>query len=260
VNRPVIDPELEQITAENLDFLSALTVKDQVTNAELRAASGILRSLIVYDELSKVAQGRTHKLLVAVPDTTELIQRIDADREVLLFQLGGYSAFGVEVSTQMIERRSRASALPFEPGKMVEVKLSAFKSQTVFVVRMVTHPAKGYAPAVVKKGLISRDEVIAFAANKLGGRHYDQNRDEDHHVLLEAIRRASMTDVHEDNVRMSLDHLVFEDPAYRASKRPPGIGSGKHHELDPVLLETLGAAALLVTSPSVMELRGFLGT
>ena len=128
------------------------------------------------------------------------------------------------------------------------------------MARMVTHPARGFAPAILKHGLISRENVIDFAANKLGGCHYDTRRDKDHHHLLDAIRLAIVTDLHEGNLRASVDPTVFEDPSYRASKRPAGIGTGKHRELDPVLLEMMGAAVFLVKSPSVKELRALLGS
>ena len=252
---PLIDPNLEQIVAEDLDYLDALVQQEHVGNAEIRRSSVVLRRLIYEDHLQQVASARLHPITVPVPDTRTLIHNINADDKVLFFQLGGYQALGVDVACMIIERGAGARPRSFDPNATYDAPLKTYKRQPVFFVRAVLETPTETRPAVMTSGAISRESVIKYVAHKAGGAHYDAHRATKNDELLDVARRAASTTSTGGVSTFMMNSQVFENPLVRAQVPLPGIGPVARDHLDPVLLELLGAARFLVDSPSVRLLR-----
>ncbi len=162
-----MDLELAHIIAEDIEFLSREWNQD-IDDASLRRASPILRSLLVENNMGKIAHACGRNLRIMAP----LINKVLVEEELKQYaywQAGGAEYKGMEI--QAMSKVNRALSEQeikdnYERGKKVigksySVKLSIFLRQPSFAVEGV---------------LIYREEVIKYVSNKLGGAHYDKSR------------------------------------------------------------------------------------
>lgn len=257
---PQIDPELEHIVAKDLHYLEELVSKTKVSNDEIGRASVTLRKLIVYDDLQRVANARRKRLHLNIPDARMFLYNVEEDDDIVAFQLGGYRALGLEMMAATLAKGNRARPLKseFDPSARIAVPLKTFSKQGVFHLKIV-QPA-GEAGVYTSRITVTRAEVIKYVANKMGYAHYDTQRDRQADMALDDARRMVVLSLQNGIPTLSLDVNALQDPVYRASKSPPGIGQNRHDEHDLVLLEMLGAARLLVESEAVKELQELIST
>lgn len=257
---PDLDPALETVVAEDLDYLTTLVEKEEISNGEVRRSSVILRGLVCDNNLQRVATARGHALRIRIPETRALVHDIESDDDLLFFQLGGYRAFGIDVSCSMIERRATAANRPFDPNASFEAPLKTYLRQPVMFLRAVEQVATEERPAVLIRGTVSRESLIRYVAHKVGGAHYDVVRTSKEHELLDIVRRVTSVEMRDGFPTISLNPEPLESPVARARVPLPGVGPLSRDQLDPVLLELLGAARYILESPAVRALREALGT
>jgi hypothetical protein len=254
-----IEPELEQIVEEDLAYLSSLIHQDTITNAELRRSSVVMRRLVCEDQLQRVASARRHEIAIAIPEARALIRSIESDGRVVFYQLGGYRALGIDINCFIIEHRGQTLNRPYDPNVTFVAPLKTYKRQPVFMVRAAQELPEGQSRITTIAGIVTRESVIKYVAHKTGGVHYDKKRTSKDDELLDIVRKALSMSMNGDIPTIAANALILEDLNARARQPLPGIGPVSKTLLDPVLLELLGAARMLVDSPSIQQLRALLG-
>lgn len=162
-----MDIDLIKIVSEDLDYLAEEWTQD-IDDASLRRASPVLRSLLIENQLMKVANMLGEGISIMAP----FISKYDAhlnDPSIVFYQSGGAKYKGMEI--QSLKKLNRAMS-PEEIkanyereknsiGQNYPVKLSLFMKQISFIISGVK---------------INREEVIKYIANKRGGAHFDSSR------------------------------------------------------------------------------------
>jgi hypothetical protein len=162
-----VDIDLARIVSEDLDFLASEWNQD-VDDASLRRSSAVLRSLLVEGLLGKAAHEAGRNIRILAPAICQVTTEAEL-RECKFYQAGGALYKGMMVQSTSIVASAKSHAeikASYERtkdviGKNYPLKLGAYLRQTSLVVDGV---------------LISREEVIKYVANKLGGVHYDKSR------------------------------------------------------------------------------------
>ncbi|MFZ3122766.1 MAG: hypothetical protein WA104_05315 [Thermodesulfovibrionales bacterium] len=165
-----MDIDLIKIVSEDLDYLTEEWTQD-IDDASLRRASPVLRSLLIENQLMKVADILNEEIKIMAP----FISKFDGylnDPSIIFYQSGGAKYKGMEI--QFLKQLKRAKSpeeikADYERekssiGQIYPVKLSLFMKQISFMVNGVK---------------INREEVIKYIANKRGGAHYDSSRKTD---------------------------------------------------------------------------------
>ena len=162
-----MDIDLIITVSEDLDYLSEEWTQD-IDDASLRRASPVLRSLLIENQLMKVANILNEEIKIMAP----VISKSDSylnDPSIVFYQSGGAKYKGVEIQFLTILNRAKSPEeikADYERekvaiGQIYPEKLSLFMKQISFVISGVK---------------INREEVIKYIANKKGGAHYDDSR------------------------------------------------------------------------------------
>ncbi|NGM23860.1 hypothetical protein G3576_27895 [Roseomonas stagni] len=251
----MIDPALEQVVADDLDYLSAMISNSTIRNANIRHSSTILRNLICYDHLQKVADARGSVIQISIPEARALLRHIEDDPLTVFFQLAGYYIFGVQLMAAFSERRQHPADRPFDPNVRFDAPLKTFKNQPVFFFRSFADFKQDPACAMPRVVKVSREAVIRYITNKTGGAHYDTDRRTPEEQVLEIVQRSISFYMRDGNPAYDMHLEALENFEIRSRKPLPGVGPNGRDRLDAVSLELLGAAQMLISSPSVIRLR-----
>lgn len=227
------NPELDLTVAEDIDHLNNLWQKDNVTNADLRNSSHILRRLLIYQDLQKCANPRKHALYLESPNNKTLITAA-RNQAIEFFQSGGTTILGVwfRASTVAKGNNEKLSRIfkGFNPEEKIYLNLSSFLRQPVFYL---------------DNTLISRADVIKYVANKAGGPHFDSKRNDKERVI-DKIRRVVIMRLEDDipTFRFDVTRLQGDLANFEIIK-----GS-----IDAVFVEMAAACRFLTESESVVSL------
>ena len=227
------NPELDITVYEDIKHLSVLWQRDDLSNADIRNSSHILRRLLIYNDLQKSANSRHIKLTIEAPNNKSLIT---ATRNNVLefFQSAGTTVFGVWLRASTVSKGSAEKLnsifKDFNPDDKIELNLSSFLKQPVFSF---------------KGDLIARADVIKYVANKAGGPHFDANR-ADKDKILDHIRSAILMKMENGTPTFGFDISKFSEPQNSFS-----IVNGS---IDPVFVEMAAACRYLTESTSIQHL------
>lgn len=181
------DPELARIVHDDLVYLAKEWDQD-ITEASLRRSSPVLRNLLVDGMLERIAASLGQRIRVLAPLTSKH-KKLNL-HEIQFYMCGGAKYRGQQIAEVCFYNRAMSPQEIRELhrkeegyiGKSYPEKLNVFLHQTSFVV-------EGTA--------ISREVVIKYVSNKLGGAHYDPRRKEKsalerQYALLDKVRRGVM--------------------------------------------------------------------
>ena len=165
-----MDIDLIKTVSEDLDYLAEEWTQD-IDDSSLRRTSTVLRSLLIDNQLMKVANIIGEEINIMSPCISKYDDWIN-DPSIVFYQSGGAKYKGMEI--QFFRKLNRAKS-PEEIksdyeigksfiGKNYPVKLSLFMKQISFIINGVK---------------INREEVIKYIVNKRGGAHYDSTRNTD---------------------------------------------------------------------------------
>jgi hypothetical protein len=258
MNSPKIDRAQEQIVAENLDFLRDVVEQQEVSNAQLRRSSIAMRHLVYEDQLQRCAFAREHEIRVLIPETKALARDIEQDKNVLYFQLGGYRALGLTTAALTLELGTRPAPRPYDPNVTFEAKMKTYKKGLVIFIRAAVESTSNQGAGTIISGSISRETLIKYVAHKAGGAHYDHGRASKEDQLLDILRKTTSVVKQDGIATWNMNSEALLNPHVRANLQLPGLGALNKDHLDPVLLELLGCAKMLVDSPSIVKLRTLL--
>jgi hypothetical protein len=186
-----MDIELVRAVSEDLDYLFNEWNQD-IDDASLRRNSTVLRFLLVYENLQKVANYVGREIRIMTPALCKFIKE-EHLKNIDLYQAGGATYNGAQVMVSIVtyhlpskeERDKIASWMHEDFEKICPVKISAYLTQISFGI-------EGTA--------INRAELIKYVANKLGAAHYDNSRDESgkdaalvrKYLLLDKVRKGQI--------------------------------------------------------------------
>ncbi len=160
-----LNPEFDVTVYEDIRHLSKLWQRDDVSNSDIRNSSHILRRLLIYNDLQKSANHRKLKLMIEAPNNQALIKGT-TNNALEFFQSGGTTVLGVWLRASTVSKGSNEKLneifKDFNPDEKIELNITSFLRQPVFSF---------------KGQLIARADVIKYVANKAGGPHFDNKRE-----------------------------------------------------------------------------------
>lgn len=222
---------------EDVLAMSAVAANQKRPRSELRNLSNTLRRLLIYDDLKKVAAPRIGKFTVAGPNHS-LIYEAVAEKPPQFFMSAGGWAFGVRIS---------AFVTPPLPDGLLPMLSDLEKPPTM--MRLDNFLAQN---VIAFRGRwATRADVIKFVANKL---HVHSSAPEtDVELLLESLSHTiafTMLDPRNTKLMAGFKWSVKEgeDDSFRYDPE----------QVNPLLLELLGAAHYLLGSPDMKRLMTML--
>lgn len=162
-----MDIDLIKLVSEDLDYLTEEWNQD-IDDSSLRRTSPVLRSLLIENQLMKVANILNEKIFIMAPSISKYDDNLN-DPSIVFYQSGGARYKGMEIRFLKQLNRIKSSEeikANYEIEKSLAeqsypVKLSLFMKQISFIVNGVK---------------INRQEVVKYIANKRGGAHYNSVR------------------------------------------------------------------------------------
>jgi hypothetical protein len=234
--RPTSKPELDTANYEDLLHLTSLWSMSNLTNADIRRSSNIVRRLLHYKEIVNSSAPRSLRLTFNAPDNKALV-RASANGHLDFFQSAGTTVMGLWFRASTVSRNDQqlqASMAGFDPDAVIELRLESFLDQPVFSFLGQQ---------------ISRRSVILYVANKAAGTHFDEDRPSEFSTL-DRIRSAVSIKLVDGIPSFGFDVSRF-DPA-KDTFIPSGSG------IDPVFIELAATIRYFTESPSVKVLINLL--
>jgi len=185
-----VDRDLLQIVASDIRMLDREWNKQDIDDDNVRRASTSLRMLLVEQRLIQAARSLDFEIRIMAPATDELL--IGADLSSMkFFQAGG--AKHREMNVMGVQLHDRALS-PREIKERYERQKHVATNQPMNVSKFL-----GQVSFVLEGTRISRDEVIKYVANKIGGAHFDRSRGssalEKKYALLDKVHSGSYVNV-----------------------------------------------------------------
>ncbi|TPH17697.1 hypothetical protein [Litorilituus lipolyticus] len=225
-----MNKELDIVTYEDFHILKAMWQKEDLTNADIRNTGTILRSFLIYNTLQQVANPRKYKLEIEGPNNKP-IEKANKKGRIEFFQSGGTTVLGIYLSAFIVNKGANAVCLDnYHPDQRETLRLSAFLKQPVFFINKET---------------VTRQQVIAYVANKSGNAHFDKKR-KGVDKTIDLIRSAVSMSIKEGVPTFGFDLKFLKEPNCEFIINP--------NELDPIFVETAATARFITESPVILGL------
>lgn len=187
-----MDKELLKIVFEDLEHITKEWNDKDISDANLRRSSDILRRLLIHDDLFKAARSFEMKKLRVLSSDEEYPSFPDA----VLHQAGGGKFNGVQIKGFTIYNR----ALTPEEMKRSYKDSKKKKNKPVKLSKFLKRPS-----ITIEGTTINREEIIKYVCNKLGGAHYDTRRKVGH--TLE--EKYKLLDKHKDSTELAGKKAIY---------------------------------------------------
>ena len=225
-----VNKELDIVTYEDFHILKAMWQKEGLTNAEIRNTGTILRSFLIYNTLQQVANPRKYKLEIEGPNNKP-IEKANKKGRIEFFQSGGVEVLGIYLAAFIINKGAKAICLDnYNPDQREPLKLSSFLKQSVFFIN---------------NEVVTRQQVIAYVANKSGNAHFDKKR-EGVDKTIDLIRSAVSMSIIEGVPSFGFDMKFLNAPNSEFNINPD--------EIDPIFVEIAATARFITESPAILGL------
>nr|BAJ06942.1 putative uncharacterized protein [uncultured bacterium] len=157
------DIELVRTVVEDLEYLR--TWAGGVDEPTVRRGSGVIRRLVVNDDIMKCAKilGISPKMTIFAPSIEQFLV-LPESHKIVSILAGGAKYNGIEIACSMINEGKEPVTIPGVNPCSVPVTFQDFRNATSLYLF-------GYR--------YSRDDIIKYVANKLGGVHFDKLRTKD---------------------------------------------------------------------------------
>ncbi len=216
---------------EDLQHVREVSLRQNPDKGEIRRLSAVLRRLVTDDELNLAAAPRTGRVKVLQPDTKSLL-KLSEQNPFEFFCTGGGSVFGLTAACLMVHRGAPTSYQNFDPDARVEVDLGSFVKQPVLCIggrwatrgAVITYVANVASGVHTKRPLTAADETIRYARGAV---------------------KISIAD--------GVPSILFNpQKMFRSTDEPLSYDPSA---IDPALIEILGSATFLVSSPGITALE-----
>lgn len=162
---------LINVVYEDLRYLLKSWPKGEIADDEIRRSSTVLRRLFTYRDLINVWVKIVGKKDFLVPSSYIQLNGTDRLKEVDFATSSPAQNAGMKVFQAMVFNKIQNEKPPFSI-KTEEASLKRYLNQ----------------PACIISGMpITRDEIVQFVANKLGGAHYDDGRQKPRDQAIDAM-------------------------------------------------------------------------
>ena len=238
---------------EDLEYLREVIAKIETSKGELRRLSGLLRRLLVEADIIDVSTPRMGKIKLISHDNKWFFA-MEKRAKMLFFCSGGVEIFGTAICGMCLlnagpkekdpEAQTRRIASPskaHDPTATVELHLSNFMEQ-----RVLCYDGKW----------VTRREVIKHIANVGSGVHSDTPKKRED-KLIEHIRGVCSFSISDKGVDAHiLPELGPNSPRVKITpKAERAAVDFTAAVIDPVLIEVLATAKLLIDSPDIKKLE-----
>ncbi|MCP4410851.1 MAG: hypothetical protein GY807_24555 [Gammaproteobacteria bacterium] len=238
---------------EDLEHIRSVTKRNHTSRGELRRLSSLLRRLLVEKDISKIAAPRMGRVSFLTPDNTPYY-KMAKDVNILFFSNSWARIFGIDLAVISLFDLGPAGNKPKEKTLEFAKKYGIRSQQRSVNIRFdnfLTQKVICYGNEWVR-----RLDVIKFMANIASGVHSNPPvRKVD--ILIERMRQACSYKLVDGRLNV---HVM---PELGANSFPgrfghqiemPSLGS-RLDPVDPILVEMLGTAQMIVDSPDITELE-----
>jgi len=172
----VASPDLIKVVREDLQYLIKDWPGGELHDDEIRRSSTVLRRLFTYRDLIKVWVTVLGKKDFLVPTSFIRIDEIGRIGEVDFASSSPAQSVGMKIFAAMVFNKIQEGATPISIQTEV-APLKRYLNQTA---------------CVISGAVITRDELVQFVANKLGGSHFDEDRQKPQDRSIEAMSQYSI--------------------------------------------------------------------
>jgi hypothetical protein len=169
------DPSLIEVIREDLEYVFSKWPKGEIKDDELRRSSTVLRRLLTYTDLHKVWLTVVGKKDFLIPSTwIEIVEPKRLAEVDFATASPAESSPGKKLFSAVVYRRIQDGNEPIRLKPETETPLYSYLFQKTVIIEGV--------PA-------SRNDIVQFVANKLGGAHFDLIHQRPSDKALDAIRQ-----------------------------------------------------------------------
>jgi hypothetical protein len=169
-------PELIAVVREDLSYLMNNWPSGELRDDEIRRSSTVLRRLFTYRDLVKVWVTVVGKKDFLVPSSFIHVADISRLKEVDFATSSPARNVGMKTFAAMVFNRIQEGSDPI-----------SIKDEIAPLKRYLNQPA-----CVVSGVLITREELVQFVANKLGGAHFDDGREKPNERAIQAMTQYAI--------------------------------------------------------------------
>lgn len=164
---------LIEVVREDLRYLITRWPDGDVGDDEIRRGSSVLRRLFIYRDLIKVWVTIVGKRDFIIPSSYIRVRDINRLNEVDFSTSSPAQNVGMKIFSVTVHNKIQDGPGPIS----IETEEAPLK-------RYLNQPA-----CVIAGTLITRDEIVQFVANKLGGSHYDEGRQKPQEQSVNAMKQ-----------------------------------------------------------------------
>jgi hypothetical protein len=221
---------------EDMAHIREVLAHEEVAPRHIRLLSGVLRRLLVDNDLRTIAPPRTGAVDILAPDNSA-IYRAARKQPPFLFLSGGITVFNTEFrALGGPAGKSFVLEPEFDKSKTVALGIDGFLSQNVLAMN---------------NEWANRRHVIKYIANIASGVH-SSSPTFPNEQLLNRIRKYMRCSKSGNGVKIEVDHFAPADIDSSISFKWSATA------IDFVLIELLSAAHFLSISPGIKTLESFI--
>ncbi len=169
-------PELVAVVGEDLLYLANDWPSGEIRDDEIRRSSAVLRRLFNYRDLIKVWVSAVGKKDFLVPSSYVSVTDVNRLREVDFATSSPAQNIGMKIFAAIVFNKIQEGAPPI-----------SIKEEVAPLKRYLNQPA-----CVISGVLVTREELVQFVANKLGGAHFDAGRDKPNERAIHVMTQYSI--------------------------------------------------------------------
>ncbi len=232
----VATKEAAAALVEDMAHIREVLAREEIIPREIRLLSGVLRRLLVDNDLRSIAPPRIGPVSILAPDNSA-IYHAARKQPVFLFASGGITVLKCEFRAIVgIPGKKFVHDPDFDKTKTIHLSMDGFLNQNVLAL---------------DNQWANRRHVIKYIANVASGVHSSAASLPDE-KLLTRIRRCIKWSAYGGGAKIDVDYAAFPD----VNSDLPFKWSST--AIDFVLIELLAAAHFLSISPDIQALESFI--
>jgi len=166
-------PEELKVLQEDLEYLVKTWPKGEISDAELRRSSAVLRRLFSHDDLNRAWVTVVGKKDFLVPSSFIYVADSNRLTEVNFATSSQVQNVGMKIFNVIEFNKIQEGPEPIY-----------IKDEVAVLKRYLKQPA-----CVISGVLISREDIVKFVANKCGGAHFDSNHIKPIELAIAAMKQ-----------------------------------------------------------------------
>jgi hypothetical protein len=241
---------------EDMQYLREVSVRIQTSRGELRRLSAVLRRLVVENEIARIASPRIGRINFHATDLKPFYS-LFKNTNILFFSGSSAYVFGVDVMPFLMVNLGQVP-IGSSPEDYIRQRIGSFDKLNRFSTTSL-RAGNFVAQKVIcySRQWVSRGAIITYVANFMSGVHSGTPIQHEE-LLMERIRGACIYGIEGGDLRIHVLPELGRDSAPLTLASSRGKLDFDAASLDPLLVEVLATARLLVESPDIATLEGVL--